>query len=84
MDVSKIRQFHGSSPFLPFTLHLADGRNVSVGHPEFMMISPDEDECVIFEPDGTLRMVDVSLVTEIERENPRNGARPKKPRKRQV
>ena len=82
MDIEKIRQFQSASPFFPFTLHLADGRNVSVGHPEFMMISPAEDECVIYETDGRVRFVDPQLVTEIERNAPRaNGAGRKKPKK---
>lgn len=75
MNLEKLRQFHSASPFYPFTVHLADGRNVLVPHPEFLMISPEGDECAIYERDGRVRHVDLALITELERNAPRNGAR---------
>jgi hypothetical protein len=38
MNIDEIRKYYYSSPFHPFTLHLADGRDVAVGHPELMII----------------------------------------------
>jgi hypothetical protein len=67
MNIDQIRKFHQASPFQPFMIHMADGRHLPVHHPEFMIISPIEDECIVYEPDGTLHFVDVNLVTDLER-----------------
>ena len=79
MNIEQVRRHYRASPFHPFTLHLADGRNVPVVHPEFMIISPQDDECIVYEPDGTFHLIDVELITDLERKarsfrkKPRNG-----------
>lgn len=39
MTVEQFRELWRTQPFQPFTIHLADGRNLRVEHPEFLMMS---------------------------------------------
>jgi hypothetical protein len=36
MTVESIRRVLDAKPFQPFNLHLADGRSISIDHPEFV------------------------------------------------
>lgn len=65
----KADEFHallGARPFQPFAIHLGDGRELAVDHPEFLAVSPAGDVAVVFRPEGGLNLVDVSLVTDLE------------------
>ncbi|MBI2925942.1 MAG: hypothetical protein HYY24_09585 [Verrucomicrobia bacterium] len=66
MTIETMREFYEARPFRPFTLHLADGRNVTVQHPEFMAYHPEGGTLVVFQPGGALKILDVNLITEIE------------------
>jgi hypothetical protein len=53
-------------PFRPFTVHLADGRSIAIHHHEFAMVSPSGRTVVIYQPDDTMNVVDLLLVTDLE------------------
>ena len=36
MNIEKIRHLCHAEPFVPFTIHLPDGRSVAVAHPDFI------------------------------------------------
>jgi hypothetical protein len=61
-------------PFQPFTLHLADGRDVRVPHREFLSMHPTGRTVVVYGQDEDLDILDVMLVTGI-RIGARNGHR---------
>jgi hypothetical protein len=65
MTGEKLRRIQKARPFRPFVLHLADGREVRVRHPELLMLDPTGRIAVVFYPDGDLHIVDIPLVTEI-------------------
>jgi hypothetical protein len=67
MNVETIRELDEVRPFQPFVLHLADGRNVKVDHPEFIAIAPDGDTVVVFKSGGGVRLLDTPLITEAEK-----------------
>ena len=71
MNIEQIRDAYRASPFKPFVLHLADGRNVAVDHPEFIMFSREGDEVAVYEREGRKRYVDPKSVTEIDVPRPR-------------
>ena len=54
-----------AQPFQPFVMHVADGRQVEVVHPEFLAHSPDGRTVVGFGQDNSMRILDSPLVTEI-------------------
>ena len=80
MTIQELRSAYEAAPFRPFTMHLADGRNIPVQHREFMMTVPDGRTIVIAQPDGTLNIIDLLLVTDLELKPLVNGSR--KPRRR--
>ena len=41
-----------AAPFIPFTIHLADGRGLRVEHPDFVAAAPAVPNITVAEPDG--------------------------------
>ncbi|HTU89542.1 MAG TPA: hypothetical protein VMF69_05540 [Gemmataceae bacterium] len=66
MTIEQLRDLHLARPFKPFDIHLADGRTLSVEHPEFLAQSPTGRTFVVGRPDGVLEMVDLLLVVSLE------------------
>ena len=79
MTIEQLRQFRDSQPFRPFIMHLADGRDVPVNHREFIMSSPSGRTVSVYQPDDTLNVVDLLLVTDLEIRPQRNGSRRRRP-----
>jgi hypothetical protein len=73
MTIEKIRTAWKEVPFRPFVLHLADGRRIPVRHPEFLHVSPLGRTIVVEQPDESMNIVDVFLVTDIEYRRGRSG-----------
>lgn len=73
MHIEQIRQLLSAQPFQPFQVHLADGRSVSVPHPEFAWVTPGGR--TIFVSDGAERVhrIDALLVTSLS--DPETGSR---------
>ncbi|MBI4582797.1 MAG: hypothetical protein HY717_02010 [Planctomycetes bacterium] len=66
MTIEKLRQLYTARPFQPFILHMADGRQVAVHHPEFLAISPSGRTVIVSLPDEAFEIVDLLLVTDLE------------------
>ena len=64
MTVERLQDLYRAKPFRPFKLHLADGREIAVKSPEWMAFSPTGRTISVHEPDDSLRIVDLLLVTE--------------------
>lgn len=77
MTIDRVREFYDMTPFRPFTIHLADGRSIRVHHREFIMATPSGRTVIVCQPDDTLNVVDVELVTDIEIRIAKNGRRPR-------
>ena len=74
MTIEKIKEFYNAQPFSPFIIHLADGRQIPVNHQEFVMSSPSGRTASVYQPDDTLNVVDLLLVTDLEIKPAANGA----------
>jgi len=59
-----------AEPFIPYTLHLADGRTIGVGNPELVMIAGDSRSISVFEPDRATEYIDLALVVSVRLEDP--------------
>jgi len=70
MTGDKLRDILNTRPFAPFILHLADGRNITVPHPEFMSLSPSGRVAHLFESDESSQFIDVMLITSVELRSP--------------
>ena len=66
MTIEQLRTVHRARPFQPFTLHLADGRQLDVPHSEFLSHSPTGRTVIVFESDESFSIVDLLLVTRIQ------------------
>lgn len=77
MTLERLQDLYRAKPFGQFTLHLADGRDVVVKSPEWMAFSPTGRTISVHEPDDSLRIIDLLLVTEavVAPESESNGKR---------
>ena len=74
MTIEQLRAAYQAQPFQPFTLHLADGREIPVVHREFMMTVPSGRTIVVAQPDDTVNIIDLLLVTDLEFKPQKNGS----------
>ena len=65
MTLDRLRELYLAKPVQPFVIRLADGRNVTVKSPEFMAFSHSGRTIVVHEPDDSMRIIDLLLVTEL-------------------
>jgi hypothetical protein len=75
MTVDRLREVYNSQPFRPFVMHLADGRRIPVVHRDFIMSVPSGRTVIVVQPDDTVNIVDLLLVTDLELEPASNGSR---------
>jgi hypothetical protein len=66
MTTDRIRDVCQAQPSRPFVMHLADGRQIPVVHREFLMPLPSGRTVVVYQPDDSLNIVDMLLVTDLE------------------
>ncbi len=78
MDIEGLREALHRQPFEPFTICLADGRDFSVPHPDFVAIG--RRRIVVVGPDDSWRVVEPLLVVSLDYD----GKKPRatKPRKK--
>jgi len=65
MQVRELQSVYRAQTFVPFVIHLADGRQVRVEHPELMALSPTGRSAVVYGKDGAFEIIDVMLVTSL-------------------
>jgi hypothetical protein len=66
MTTDQLRNLWKAEPFQPFTIHLADGREFPVVHPEFLSRSQSGRTIVVHQPDESFNIIDLLLVTDLE------------------
>ena len=66
MTITELRTQCDQVPFQPFVVHLADGRQVSVRHPDFVMFAPSGRSMIVYQPDDSYNVVDLRLATDLE------------------
>ncbi|MCY3016849.1 MAG: hypothetical protein NT171_19425 [Planctomycetota bacterium] len=66
MTVERFRDALRAQPFVPFTVHLADGRSIPVTHPELVASSPTGRTAVIMQYNESTSIIDLLLVASIE------------------
>jgi hypothetical protein len=74
MTIEQIRNVYNAQPFRPFVIHLADGRAVPVHHREFIMSVPSGRTLIVAQPDDTVNIIDLLLVTDLELKPTANGS----------
>jgi hypothetical protein len=66
VTIEKLREVLHARPFESFTIHVADGRDVPVPHPDFISLDPRGRIVHVFLGDGRSEFIDFMLVTRIE------------------
>jgi hypothetical protein len=65
---ARIRALLHATPFQPFVIRMADGKEYRIEHPEFVLAaSSDVPQITIEEPDGSMHFPSALLVTSVER-----------------
>lgn len=75
MTIEQLRATYEATPFRPFVLHLADGREVPVHSREFISPAPSGRTIVIWQPNDSMNIIDLLLVTDLEFKAAANGTR---------
>jgi len=84
MDLNGLREALRKEPFEPFIIRLADGRSLTVSHPEFLAVG--QRRAVLIQEDDSCIWLEPLLVSSVEwpgpkRKPPRdNGSSKKRPR----
>jgi hypothetical protein len=75
VTIEQLRKFYDAQPFKPFVMHVADGRAIPVMHREFMASAPSGRTIAVYQPDDTVNVIDLLLVTDLEVRPATNGSR---------
>jgi hypothetical protein len=74
MTIEQLRNVSNAQSFQPIVMHLADGRAIPVMHREFMASAPSGRTITVYQPDDTLNVIDLLLVTDLEIKRATNGS----------
>lgn len=66
MTIDQLRQLHSARPFQPFDMHLADGRTITVEHPELLMQTPTGRTIAVATQDDAIEIIDLLLVVSLK------------------
>ena len=66
MTYETISDYLHATPFVPFTVHLTDGRTYVVDHPDFTLWSRDRQNLGIVEGAARLSFFGLNSITQIE------------------
>jgi hypothetical protein len=66
MQIQAIRSLLSRRPFLPFSIHLADGRVIPVRHPDMLVISPSGATAETFLNFENPEVIPLDRVTSVE------------------
>ena len=67
MMADSIREALDASPFQPFKIRLANGREYKVKHPDYAMLSPTGRSMMVYTVGDRAAAINLSMVTEVLR-----------------
>ena len=67
MLLGSIREALDASPFRPFAIRLANGRQYKIKHPDYAMLSPTGRSMMVYTVGDRAAAINLSLVTEVLR-----------------
>ena len=66
MTVQKLRAAHQTTPFQPVLIHMADGCQFVVSHPDFMFIHPMGRTVIICQGNEDFSILDSLMITDVK------------------
>ena len=79
MTLQDFRALYDAEPFQRFTLHLANGKEIIVDHPDFVLLPRTGRTVAVLTPDNRMHYVDLLLVNSLETDSPASGELPSAP-----
>ncbi len=76
MTKEVIKELLDTAPYVPFTVHMADGRAVTIQHPDFAVVSHGGRTLVVNTEGEKWAYLDLLLVLRAEREPAPEAAQP--------
>ncbi len=80
MDINGVRELLHRQPFEPFVIRLADGRSLSVPHPDFVALTPRR--VIVGAEDDSWSIIEPLLIVSLDKMPPKpksgNGAAKRK------
>ena len=73
MTIDKLQEFYSAEPFRPFVFRMPDGREIPVHSREFILPAPSGRTVVVFQPDDTMNIIDLLLVSDLELKPSKKG-----------
>jgi len=64
VDLAVIREALHRQPFEAFTIRLADGRKLAVGHPDFVAVGPRR--AIVIGPDDSWSVIEPLLIVSLD------------------
>jgi hypothetical protein len=65
MRPAEFLEQHGARPFLPFTIHLMDGREFFVDHPEFAILGGRSKSIQLSLADDVTEVIDMGAIVSL-------------------
>jgi len=78
MNLEYLRELHHAPRFKPITLRIADGRKLSVPHPDFLSIDPAGHVVIVFGEKGGFSVIDSELIAAVDVPAPNGHRKPGK------
>lgn len=75
MISEQLREVHAARPFEPFTMHLTDGRDFTVSHPEFLAVSPGGRTAYLAVGEHKLERIEGLMIVSISTDSSRRKRR---------
>jgi hypothetical protein len=69
MTAAQLKAAHEAKPFLPFTIHMAEGTSIHVSHPEALFRTKGGRIAVVNTTGDKLEIIDLLLVTRLSFQN---------------
>jgi hypothetical protein len=66
VTIEQLKTMHQARPFKPFDIFLADGRSISVEHPELLSRSSSGRTIAVAVENDAIEIVDLLLVTSLK------------------
>ena len=68
--LEQVRKAYRAEPFVPFVLHMADGRKIPVPERIFMALPPGSRRITVAVSDDAFDFIDAGLVTDLKFKRP--------------
>ena len=65
MTADAVLRFAKVAPFMPFEMLLADGRAVSIPHPDFISVTESEEMVYLYDTADGIETIDLMLVVSL-------------------